>query len=375
MDSNFVQVLFQKTHIEALINNQKQTVKWESYKKDISEVSERLKLFLLKLNVPVLVPIGNKALFRGKLVHTNDIMISLGDGYFVKGSVDQALDVISRRLVKCDEMLKTLEKEKALLESRANIRMNPDLHPSENSKEILEEYVEKEEEAWRMEHRKKVRDYKQKIAKMKEKEPSEIKSDEDLWQRLEILEMEEELNDELDRLGSDQSDSISENDSGSSDENSDNDAHLPIEKAENGSSVKLPLAPIIKRHPSTGQQLDKLEDRNDNEEDFIKIHFKHTSGTSVTPLNSDIINSPGDIYLKFDKNKSRRVSFAETAEVIPFKCEPPIYSVDNKVADSAPVAFGDVMERTVPTELKIDESRPKSRFKLARTHRNLHDLP
>lgn len=49
------------------------------------------------------------------------------------------------------------------------------------------------------EHRKKVEEYKQKLAKMKRSEDEgPVKSEEDLWRRLDELELEEELQQELD---------------------------------------------------------------------------------------------------------------------------------------------------------------------------------
>lgn len=45
-----------------------------------------------------MVPIGKRALMRGKVTHTNEIMVCLGDGYFAKYSSPQAISLCHRRI-------------------------------------------------------------------------------------------------------------------------------------------------------------------------------------------------------------------------------------------------------------------------------------
>jgi len=44
------------------------------------------------------VPIGKLAFMRGKLIHTNEILVYLGEGYFVKYSASQAIALCNRRI-------------------------------------------------------------------------------------------------------------------------------------------------------------------------------------------------------------------------------------------------------------------------------------
>ena len=46
------------------------------------------------------VPFGPLAFMPGKLVHTNEILVLLGDNWFVDRSAKQACEIIDRR-VKC----------------------------------------------------------------------------------------------------------------------------------------------------------------------------------------------------------------------------------------------------------------------------------
>ena len=48
---------------------------------------------------------------QGKLVHTNEILVLLGDNWFVEKSAKQACDLIDRRLVNIDNYLQDLDKE------------------------------------------------------------------------------------------------------------------------------------------------------------------------------------------------------------------------------------------------------------------------
>lgn len=45
-----------------------------------------------------MVPIGKLAFMKGKLTHTNEILIYLGEGYFVKYSASQAIALCNRRI-------------------------------------------------------------------------------------------------------------------------------------------------------------------------------------------------------------------------------------------------------------------------------------
>lgn len=45
-----------------------------------------------------MIPIGKRALMKGKLIHTNEILTSLGDGYFAKYSASGAIALCKRRV-------------------------------------------------------------------------------------------------------------------------------------------------------------------------------------------------------------------------------------------------------------------------------------
>ena len=52
----------------------------------------------------------------GKLVHTNEILVLLGDNWFVDRSAKQAVDIITRRSKGIDEHIEKLHQEKKALQ-------------------------------------------------------------------------------------------------------------------------------------------------------------------------------------------------------------------------------------------------------------------
>lgn len=55
-------------------------------------------MYPLSVSESCMVPIGKRALMKGKLIHTNEILAYLGDGYFAKYSASQAISLCKRRI-------------------------------------------------------------------------------------------------------------------------------------------------------------------------------------------------------------------------------------------------------------------------------------
>ena len=52
-----------------------------------------------------MVPLTSKAFMQGHLVHTNELLVLLGDNWFMEASAKRAAEVASRRLRECDNIL------------------------------------------------------------------------------------------------------------------------------------------------------------------------------------------------------------------------------------------------------------------------------
>lgn len=70
--------------------------------------------FLKSCHLDIMVPIGKKAFIRGKLQHTNDILISHNSSYFSLVSNHQANEIMKARIVTCNKQLQAFEKERKL---------------------------------------------------------------------------------------------------------------------------------------------------------------------------------------------------------------------------------------------------------------------
>lgn len=95
------------------------------------------------------MPIGTKALMRGKIVHTNEIMVCLGENYFVKQSAKGAQEICNRRITKIDKMIEDLDKEHRYFTSQQDAKIKEAFVTDEITKEIFEPYDEEQEKKWR----------------------------------------------------------------------------------------------------------------------------------------------------------------------------------------------------------------------------------
>lgn len=97
---------------------------WQKFKDDYLNLKSRLDTLPHELRYQVTVPISKVAFMQGRLVNTNEILVLLGDNWFVEKSAKQACDVIDRRLININKFLEDLEKEKTNLSEQINWTQN-----------------------------------------------------------------------------------------------------------------------------------------------------------------------------------------------------------------------------------------------------------
>lgn len=99
------------------------------------------------------------AFMPGKLVHTNEILVHLGDNWFTHRSAKQSAEIAERKKEKYEEYLNGIAKtEKQLVDWLTKI----DELNNQELVEIHEEYDEQEEKRWREKHRENVKKHKEK---------------------------------------------------------------------------------------------------------------------------------------------------------------------------------------------------------------------
>jgi len=169
-------------------------------KQTLASISDRV------THSSTMIPMGKKAYMEGTLVHTNEIMVLLGDNWFAERSAVQAGEICQRRIDKCTQMLEELDKELTLIESwkKQASGIGGDGTGGEGGVgdqgevDIREPFDEKAETEWAEQHRRRVKDYKQQKSRRKEDEENQD-DDDALFRRLDELEIEEELDEHLRR--------------------------------------------------------------------------------------------------------------------------------------------------------------------------------
>ncbi|MEJ1286062.1 hypothetical protein NN561_017066 [Cricetulus griseus] len=83
--------------LQVVTNCQEKIQHWEKVDNDYNALQERLRTLPDKLSYDVMVPFGPLAFMPGKLVHTNEVTVLLGDNWFAKCSAKQAVGLVEHR--------------------------------------------------------------------------------------------------------------------------------------------------------------------------------------------------------------------------------------------------------------------------------------
>ncbi|KAL2743114.1 unconventional prefoldin RPB5 interactor-like protein isoform X1, partial [Vespula maculifrons] len=192
----YQQILLNQALTQGIQRNEEQFKVWTEYKKRHKKVIEALEKLPLEVTINCMVPIGKRAFMKGKLIHTNEILACLGDNYFAKYSAAQAIALCNP----ANEVLKNLERERNLYEMRQFIPQEFDVFGEKERTDLVEHWDEKKLDDWRAEHRQREKEYHKKLSELRKKEKTDIQTEEDLFERLDELELQEELADEINRL-------------------------------------------------------------------------------------------------------------------------------------------------------------------------------
>ncbi|XP_038003940.1 unconventional prefoldin RPB5 interactor 1 [Motacilla alba alba] len=201
-----------REHEKVVTGCQEKIQHWKKVESDYEALQERLQTLPDKLSYDVMVPFGPLAFMPGKLVHTNEITVLLGDNWFSKCSAKQAIELVEHRKKHVRKALDDLQKVMKNFESRAEF--TEDL---QKMTDAAGEYVDIREEIeddsietkgkYRTAHKP---HSKPKVSNVFEvdfpangndaKPMGRFQSEEELWARLEELERQEEILGELDRM-------------------------------------------------------------------------------------------------------------------------------------------------------------------------------
>ncbi|XP_043562798.1 unconventional prefoldin RPB5 interactor 1 isoform X1 [Chiloscyllium plagiosum] len=302
---------------------------WVKVQNDYEALQGRLKNLPDKVSYDVMVPFGPLAFMPGQLIHTNEVTVLLGDNWFAKCSAKQALSLVEHRKKHVQKALDDLHKVMKNFESRVEFTEMEKL-ANEGFVEIREEIQNEERETQDLNSEGKQRRAHKPKENPKPKEvfvselegsdgggdcKSSFLTEEELWARLDELEQQEEMQDEIYRM-SDSADGNTE-ESSSSEEEKDKNIKLNIgEKPDwkNGhenddSEEASELSPTITHingldHKHSQDDAAEEVTRDDDEEvtrdddNVPTIHFLHT----VEPKRVRI-NTGKNTTLKFSEKK------------------------------------------------------------------------
>ncbi|RVE47804.1 hypothetical protein evm_007559 [Chilo suppressalis] len=384
---------YNSIYSKSVLENQKNLRFWEDYLKSLQSLD--FSLFSGKLTVPVMVPVGRRILFRGHLKHTNEITVAIGADYFAKCSLDQAEILRQHRIKDAQCKVNLYIKEQQYLEnkisfSKQNIFDNV-------GEEIIEEYSEEEDRKWREKHRENMKKHKLE-SKDKNKVADSI-TDEELWTKLEELELQEELEYELDNMNATETimnSSVNDNNSiaskvifGTERKNNENiekildNKHLEQSSNNNINIEQQPamynkltlLQKVIERQNELGEklqqikererntkltednliskldemeQLEELEDEMDRLDDMIHSEEEYIEEDSEKSSDQKIKRSV--IFADEDDSETLEITFKHS-EVIPF-LEP--YNPEKGIQKPSDVytAFGNLFSEETTSILK-----------------------
>nr|XP_046250038.1 unconventional prefoldin RPB5 interactor 1 isoform X2 [Scatophagus argus] len=262
-----------------------------------------------------MVPFGPLAFMPGKLVHTNEVTVLLGDNWFAKCSAKQAQKIVEHRTKYVKSELDDLSKTVKNFEARVGFAK--DFETMSASKG---DYVDIREATGnntavtkgkqRIAHKPNSKPKSDAVLDLEEEDEEKegegrdggsrkgIMTEEELWARLDELEKLEELQDEQDRI-SDNADMNGEDTSSfSSEEEKEGDAAPPI----NGLNLKPSWTSVPQSKAPAN--VDRKEDEDDEDEEgscLPTIFFSHT----VEPKKVRI-NTGKNTTLKFSERKEQK---------------------------------------------------------------------
>ncbi|KAF9949326.1 uri1, prefoldin-like chaperone [Mortierella alpina] len=105
----------------ALTRLDEELARWKNYEADYQALKTTLLDLPKEISHPVMVPIGNLAFMPGKLVHTNEVLVMLGDNWFVDRSAVQAAEIVDRRMELVQENITKLKAQEDEIRNKSGM--------------------------------------------------------------------------------------------------------------------------------------------------------------------------------------------------------------------------------------------------------------
>ncbi|XP_022045326.1 unconventional prefoldin RPB5 interactor 1 [Acanthochromis polyacanthus] len=290
---------------------------WRKVSGDYEALTDRLQTLPDQLSYDIMVPFGPLAFMPGKLVHTNEITVLLGDNWFAKCSAKQAQKIVDHRMKYVKNELDDLSKTMKNFEARVGFAKDLETISANKGDYVdIREEVGNDDAALtkgkqRIAHKPNSKPKLDVVWDLKEEDEEDegesgdggsrkgVMTEEELWARLDELEKLEELQDEQDRLSDNADMNGEDTSSSSSEEEKEAEAAPPV----NGLSLKPSWSSVSDSKAPLSTDRKKDEDDDEEEEDncLPTIFFSHT----VEPKKVRI-NTGKNTMLKFSERKEQK---------------------------------------------------------------------
>ncbi|KAG9072395.1 uri1, prefoldin-like chaperone [Linnemannia hyalina] len=105
----------------ALTQLDEELARWKNYESDYQALKTTLLDLPKEISHPVMVPIGNLAFMPGKIIHTNEVLVMLGDNWFVDRSAVQAAEIVERRMELVQENIEKLKAQEDEIRNKSGM--------------------------------------------------------------------------------------------------------------------------------------------------------------------------------------------------------------------------------------------------------------
>ncbi|KAG0488206.1 hypothetical protein HPP92_007017 [Vanilla planifolia] len=127
---------------EAISDRQKELDCLREFLTDNKALIQHVQKLPEELSHDIMVPFGGAAFFPGRLIHTNEFMVLLGEGYYAERSAKQTVEILQRRGKSLEAQLESLKRVVKDLELEAKFFDSAATEAAEGVVHIREEYVE-----------------------------------------------------------------------------------------------------------------------------------------------------------------------------------------------------------------------------------------
>ncbi|XP_053742610.1 unconventional prefoldin RPB5 interactor 1 [Synchiropus splendidus] len=283
---------------------------WKKVSGDYEALNDRLSSLPDKLSYDIMVPFGPLAFMPGKLVHTNEVTVLLGDNWFAQCSAKQAQKIVDHRLNYVKKEVDGLVKTRKNFEARVGMTKDWETDTKDNYVDIREDVnnsdIVSNKGKQRIAHKPNSKPKLDAVLDLEEEEEKDdgqkgsrngIMSEEELWARLDELEKQEELEDEQERLPDNGGTNGEDTSSSSSEEEKERESSSTV----NGLSLK-PSWSLVSNSEASHDGDTKEEDLDGDDADCLPtIYFSHT----VEPKKVRI-NTGKNTTLKFSERKEQK---------------------------------------------------------------------